>query len=178
MNGGFLETASHPSPWKNSNAFSATHSPPYPNDGTTKVPWFFPKMGFLSAFTLRFTLFLWIAVSFASTSPTHHSGSSTTIHRVVRAVTRELVVDEDAGTVVDTNTQRRIDQGSASDGAGSGFNIPAVLWLSFGLAVGLYLTLGGMRLWRMTTAIAIGLILTICGQSSLSGDPCFSNRHD
>jgi hypothetical protein len=87
-------------------------------------------------------------------------------------------VDEDAGTVVDSDTQRRIDQGSASDGAGSGFNIPAVLWLSFGLTVGLYLTLGGMRLWRMTTAFAIGLILTICGQSSLSGDPCFSNRRD
>ena len=85
-------------------------------------------------------------------------------------MTRDLVVNEDTGTVVDSETERSVDQGSASDGAGSGFDVPAILWLSFGLVVGLYLTLAGMRLWKMTTALATGLIFAVCGQS-LFEDP-------
>ena len=77
-------------------------------------------------------------------------------------------MDEVSGTVVNSEDQSKIDQGPASDGSGSGFDVPAVLWLSFGLVVGLYLTLGGMRLWRMTTALAIGLFFAICGELSLS----------
>jgi len=92
------------------------------------------------------------------------------MHRITYAVTREIVV-EDSGTVVNSMDQSRIDQGSASDGAGSGFDVPAVLWLSFGLALGLYLTLGGMRLWRMTTAFAIGMVLALCGRPLFSEDP-------
>ena len=72
--------------------------------------------------------------------------------------------------------QSMMDSGSASDGAGSGFDIPMVLWLSFGLAVGFFLTLGGIRLWRITTAFAIGLVVALCGQSSLPfGNPPSSN---
>ena len=93
------------------------------------------------------------------------------MHRITYAVTRDIVVDEDSATVVNSADQSRIDQGSVSDGAGSGFDVPAVLWLSFGLAVGLYLTLGGMRLWRMTTAFAIGIAFAFCGRSLLSQGP-------
>jgi hypothetical protein len=134
-------------------------------------------MGILGALALRFTLLLWFTVSFTFASPMHHSRGSTAIHRIVHAVARDIVVNEVSGVVVDSEDQRRIDQGSASDGAGSGFDVPAVLWLSFGLAVGSYLTLGGMRLWRMTTAFAIGLVFAICGQSS-SGIPWSLSRRD
>ena len=79
------------------------------------------------------------------------------MRRVTHAVTRNAV--DPSGSILDG-----VDPGSASDGAGSGFNVPAILWLSFGLAVGLYLTLGGMRLWRITTALAIGLVGAFCGK--------------
>ena len=90
------------------------------------------------------------------------------MHRITHAVTRDIIVDEAAGTVVNSADQSTIGQGPASDGAGSGFDIPAILWLSFGLAVGLYLTVGGMRLWRMTTAFAIGMVFALCGRLFLS----------
>lgn len=72
-------------------------------------------------------------------------------------------MNEASESVVDSEDQSGMDQGSASDGAGSGFDIPAVLWLSFGLAVGIFFTFGGMRLWRATTAFSIGLVLAFCG---------------
>lgn len=110
-------------------------------------------------------------VRLSSPLPAYRSQDSTAVHHITYAAIRDLVVDETSGTVVDSKDQRRIDQGSASDGAGSGFDIPAILWLSFGLAVGLYLTVGGMRLWRMTTAFAIGIVSAFCGMSSLPKGP-------
>lgn len=85
------------------------------------------------------------------------------MHHIVHALIRDVVVNEVPRTVADSEERGRVDEGSASDGAGSGFDVPALLWLSFGLAVGSYLTLGGMRLWRMTTALAIGLVLAMGG---------------
>lgn len=117
-------------------------------------------------------------VRLSSTLPAYRSQDSTSVHRITYAVIRDLVVDETSGTVVDSKDQRRVDQGSASDGAGSGFDIPAILWLSFALAVGLYLAVGGMRLWRMTTAFAIGIVSAFCGMSSLSEGPWSSGSHD
>ena len=90
------------------------------------------------------------------------------IHRFIHAPTQDVVVDEVSSPAMNSVDQNGIDTGSASDGAGSGFDVPAVLWLSFGLTVGLFLTLGGMRFWRMTTALAIGLVLAFCGQLSVS----------
>lgn len=122
-------------------------------------------MGLLSTSTLRFTLLLWFTASFSFASPKHRNGDPTARHRIIGAVTRGVT-----RAVTDSENRGRVDQGSASDGAGSGFDIPTIVWVSFGLTVGSYLTLGGMRVWRMTTAFAIGLVLAICGQSSLFGD--------
>ncbi|KAF9652815.1 hypothetical protein BDM02DRAFT_3258344 [Thelephora ganbajun] len=119
-------------------------------------------MGFLGAFTLRVTVLPWFTASFAFALPTNHTRGSIPTQRIIHAVSRNVVVDEASGIVMNTVDQSSIDQGSASDGAGSAFGVPAVLWLSFGLTVGLYLTLGGMRLWRITTAIAIGLVFALC----------------
>ena len=146
-----------------------TFLPSHINDCTTRFSPFFYTMGLLGAFTLvRLTLLLLTMVGLSSPLPAPYSQVSTAVHRITDAVIRDVVVDETSGTVVDSKDQRRIDQGSASDGAGSGFNVPAVLWISFGLAVGLYLTVGGMRLWRMTTAFALGIVSAFCGMSSLS----------
>lgn len=88
------------------------------------------------------------------------------VRRAIDAPTQVLAADNSSGTAVNGMGQSTINSGFASDGAGSGFNVPMVLWLSFGLAIGLFFTLGGMRLWRITTALAIGLVLTLGGQSS------------
>ena len=132
-------------------------------EGTTKPSPFHPTMVFFGAFILRLTLLLWFTVSLTFALPTHHGRGLTAIHRIIHVETRNVIVDDSSGTVVNSGDQSRVDQGSASDGAGSGFDVPAVLWLSFGLAVGLYLTFCGMRLWRMTTAFAVGLVFVLCG---------------
>jgi hypothetical protein len=131
-------------------------------------------MDLCCAFTPQLTLFFLLMVRFSFALPANYGRGSAAAHRITYAVARSIVVDETSGTVVDSMDQSKIDQGSASDGAGSGFDIPAVLWLSFGLAVGLYLTLGGMRLWRLTTAFAIGIVFALCGKSLLSEDPWLS----
>lgn len=52
-------------------------------------------------------------------------------------------------------------QGSASDGSGSGFNLPAILWIVFTFTIGLSLAAVGVRGWRATTAVALGLALAV-----------------
>ena len=170
-----METVSHLSPRRSSNTISGHHQPslnlPFSSQQQChQNPLFRCRMGLLGAFALQFTLLLWFTASFASPLQAHRGRGPTTIHHIAHPVTRDLVVNEDTGTVVDSETERSVDQGSASDGAGSDFDVPAILWLSFGLVVGLYLTLAGMRLWKMTTAFATGLVFAVCGQS-LFGDP-------
>lgn len=143
----------------------------YLDDGTTRATPFRNTMGLPSAFAPQFTLLLLFTVSFVFALPTHHDRGSAATHHIIHAVGRDLLVDEVSGTVVNSVDQSRVDQGPASDGAGSGFDVPAILWLSFGMAIGLYLTLCGMRLWVITTAFAIGLVLAFCCQSSPPGNP-------
>lgn len=127
---------------------------------------FIPPPSHLSLSPFRYTMgllgsrltFLFLSVvSLVSASPTHYGWDSTIIHRVTYPVIRDAV--DPSGSVMDG-----VNLGLASDGAGTGFDVPAILWISFGLAVGLYLTLGGMRLWRITTALAIGLVAAFCGK--------------
>jgi len=124
------------------------------------------------ASTLRSTLLLWFMGGFTFTSPAYSSRHLTPVRRAIHAVTRGVVVGEVSRAVAGREGQRRADQGSASDGVGSDFDVPAVLRLSFGLVVGLYLTLGGMRMWRVTTGLAIGLVFAFCGQSSSRHPSC------
>lgn len=108
-------------------------------------------MGFLSAPILRLALFISFAVDVAFAFPIRLAIHAP--HPGTRAV-------EDSGNAV--NSVNQSGTGTATDGAGSGFDIPAILWISFGLVVGSFLTFGGMRLWRMTTAFAIGLVFALC----------------
>ena len=124
-------------------------------------------MGFTGAFTLRLIL-LSYTVNLALALPSHYRQSLATIRGVIRTPSRGLVAGIRSGSPVNGMGQSRVNSGSASDGAGSGFDVPMVLWLSFGPAVGLFLTLGGMRLWRATKALAIGLGIALCGQSDPS----------
>lgn len=126
--------------------------------------------------TLRFALLLWFVGGSAFALQTHHGRGLTTVHRAIHAVARDVIMDEASRAVAGREGQGKVDLGSPS-GAESGFDIPGVVRFAFELAVGLYLTLGGMRWWRITTGLAIGLVLAFCGQSS-SLHPSYSNQRD
>ncbi len=66
-------------------------------------------------------------------------------------------------SVFDDGTGQFIPQGSATDGGGVRFNAPAVLWLLFGLFVGLPLSGTGVRLGRYAAGSGFGLLLTFLG---------------
>jgi hypothetical protein len=76
---------------------------------------------------------------------------------------RDVVVVNNGGdiTILNTDTNSAIAQGSASDGSGSQFDIPAILWIIFTVAVGLFLATIGVRGWRITTGVGMGLALAV-----------------
>ncbi|KAI0753159.1 hypothetical protein C8Q80DRAFT_1217409 [Daedaleopsis nitida] len=53
-------------------------------------------------------------------------------------------------------------QGLGTDGGGVDFSVPAIIWLVFVLLTGAPLAIAGIRLWRVTTGLAIGLGTTLC----------------
>lgn len=66
--------------------------------------------------------------------------------------------------VADPVTQQPVPQGSASDGGGYGFDVPAIIWLAWSFAVGTPLMLAGIRLSRATTGAAIGIVCTLLSE--------------
>ncbi|KAI0827994.1 hypothetical protein BC628DRAFT_1317116 [Trametes gibbosa] len=65
-------------------------------------------------------------------------------------------------TVINPETNQVIAQGSATDGGGVDFSVPAIIWLAFAFAVGAPLALIGIRLWRVTTGAGVGLAAAVC----------------
>lgn len=68
-------------------------------------------------------------------------------------------------TVVDSGTGRTIMQAPASDGSGFGFDAPAVLWLVAAFVAGAPLAVAGLRLGRLSCALAITCAMTLLGAS-------------
>ena len=64
--------------------------------------------------------------------------------------------------VFNPNTQQQIPQSPASDGAGKNFSPPAILWIGFCSLVGPPLAIAGVRGWRITTGVGIGLSAAVC----------------
>ncbi|KAH9855922.1 hypothetical protein C2E23DRAFT_556545 [Lenzites betulinus] len=81
-----------------------------------------------------------------------------------KRVEPEVVTSADGTntTVIDPATNQVIVQGSATDGGGVDFSVPAIIWLAFAFAVGAPLALVGIRLWRLTTGAGVGLATTVC----------------
>lgn len=51
-----------------------------------------------------------------------------------------------------------------TDGGGQGFSIPAILWIVFCALIGLPLVIIGVRGWKVTSGVGIGLSLAILCQ--------------
>lgn len=79
-------------------------------------------------------------------------------------VSRDIIVNNSSGTVqvFDSTTDQPILQGPATDGSGTNFSIPALIWLAFCLLLGIPMTIAGIRGWRFTIGVGIGLPATVC----------------
>lgn len=64
--------------------------------------------------------------------------------------------------VFNPTTEQLIPQGSATDGGGTGFSPAEMIWVAFCFLVGIPMTLAGIRGWRFTTGVGIGLSAAVC----------------
>jgi len=60
-----------------------------------------------------------------------------------------------------------ITQGAATDGSGSNFDLPALIWIGFSLLVGLPMSCAGIRGWRLTTGVGIGVAAAVCSWAAV-----------
>ena len=79
------------------------------------------------------------------------------------------ILSNSSGTVViyDPDTSTEIAQADASDGSGSGYDLPAILWIAMSFVLGVPLLLGGVRLGRITSGIGMGVGLSVAGRCYL-----------
>ena len=64
-------------------------------------------------------------------------------------------------------TQQLIPQGPATDAGGQNYNGPAILWIIFSFVIGPPMAFAGIRGWRLTTGVGLGLAATVCCKYSL-----------
>lgn len=78
---------------------------------------------------------------------------------------RDDVMQLDNGTmvVIDPETSQPLAQDVASDGSGTDFDAPAIIWLAWSFAVGVPLALAGIKLWRLTTGASLGIAAAVLG---------------
>lgn len=80
-----------------------------------------------------------------------------------------LIITNTTGqpAVIDPTTRTGIAQGAATDAGGVGHDAPALIWVSFSLVVGLPMAFAGIRGWRLTTGVGVGLAGTVACTFSL-----------
>ncbi|KAH8103265.1 hypothetical protein BXZ70DRAFT_713552 [Cristinia sonorae] len=108
---------------------------------------------------LLFSLFVLSSIVTAAAS-LPHSGEHVP-HLLSKRHSPLATYDNGTLYVPDPDTQLAIPQGSASDGAGFGFDPPAVIWLVWSFAVGIPLALAGIRLSFATTGASTGIACTL-----------------
>ena len=79
-------------------------------------------------------------------------------------VSRDVIVNNSTGVpqIFDSSTEQIIPQGPATDGSGTNFSLPAVIWIVFCFAIGIPMAVAGIRGWRLTTGVGIGLPAAAC----------------
>jgi len=70
-------------------------------------------------------------------------------------------------SILDPSTEEPIPQGPGTDGSGTNFSLPAIIWLVFLLVVGAPLAVAGIRGWRCTTGVATGLAAIVCSWAAI-----------
>ncbi|RPD57677.1 hypothetical protein L226DRAFT_165779 [Lentinus tigrinus ALCF2SS1-7] len=116
------------------------------------------------------TILSWLLLLLAFVSDTHASPIARTdvapdlAAHYWKRVTPVVVTSEtgDNTSVINPTNNQPIAQGPGTDGGGTDFSLPAIIWLAFVFVTGIPLALAGVRLYRVTTGLGIGLALTLC----------------
>lgn len=64
-------------------------------------------------------------------------------------------------------TQQLIPQGPATDAGGQDFDGPAILWITFSFVIGPPMAFAGIRGWRLTTGVGLGLAAAVCSWAAI-----------
>jgi len=86
--------------------------------------------------------------------------------------------DDGTTVVYSPVTGQQIPQGLATDGSGSGFSTPAILWIAFSFVIGAPLLLVGFRGRRLTLGAAVGTAAALACKHSDSCDCLHVNLDD
>lgn len=80
---------------------------------------------------------------------------------IPQIISRDIIIGNNSGfiQVFDTVTEQAIPQGPAIDGSGTN---SAVIWLVFCFVIGVPMSIAGIRGWRLTIGVGIGLSATAC----------------
>ncbi|KAJ7029986.1 hypothetical protein C8F04DRAFT_1006251 [Mycena alexandri] len=112
----------------------------------------------VSSLRIAASLFSWLLLAavfsapFAAASPTRTLAPRTSFS--VSNVTGTIQVFDSSGNI--------ILQGPATDGSGTNYDLPALIWIGFCLILGLPMAGAGIRGWRLTTGAGIGLASAVC----------------
>ncbi|KAJ6593295.1 hypothetical protein B0H19DRAFT_919594 [Mycena capillaripes] len=104
-----------------------------------------------------FWLLLVIFSTLAAASPTRFLQTRTSFS-----------VNNDTGTIqVFDPSGALVTQGNATDGSGSNFDLPALIWIGFSLLVGFPMACAGIRGWRLTTGVGLGVASAVCSWAAV-----------
>jgi len=119
----------------------------------------------VSQFLLILCLFHAFTITAVLATPITRSPSSIQLQPRERYILRNNSV---TGTLQAFNpvTRQPVPQGQASDGSGKGFDASSGIWIAFSFVVGTPLSLAGIRGWRMTTGVGLGLSAAVCAWSA------------
>jgi len=79
-----------------------------------------------------------------------------------------FTINNETGTIqVFDPSGALITQGVATDGSGSDFDLPALIWIGFSLLVGIPMSFAGIRGWRLTTGVGIGVAAAVCSWAAV-----------
>ncbi|KAJ7807815.1 hypothetical protein B0H14DRAFT_2380994 [Mycena olivaceomarginata] len=116
----------------------------------------------MAAVTLWIASFFWLLLAVFSTLTAASPTPPTLLPRT------SFTVNNETGTIqVFDPSGASILQGAATDGSGSNFDLPALIWIGFSLIVGVPMAGAGIRGWRLTTGVGIGVAAAVCGWAAV-----------
>jgi len=83
---------------------------------------------------------------------------------------RAFIVNNATGTpeIFNSDTEQAVPQGRATDGGGTDFAATALLWIVFCFVIGVPMSVAGIRGWRFTIGVGLGLSAAVCCAPHLS----------
>jgi hypothetical protein len=96
-----------------------------------------------------------------------HASLTSHLSSAIKLLDR-YIIDHTTGTlqIINPATDAFIPQGPATDGGGTKFDVPALLWLVFSFVFGLPMSLAGFRGWKLTTGVGVGLAVSVVCKSN------------